>query len=206
MMKVKRIEGPAPFVTSDQISGAEDTAQATVQMFIAAAQRRLDGLNGILGRSLGAQTLELTASSFCRKIRLPYPPIVDVTKVMYLNRDGTEAEIASENWRVANDMLTFESDFDFPEIGDSDDAVRITYRAGYDDGSASEGESMVPDEAKVAVILLAQHMLSAATSGGAVRSEEVHDVATIQYSEPTRVDAFITGAVENLVHGLRVIG
>ena len=67
------------------------------------ATAHVDGPEGILGRCLIAQTLELTADAFpyhCGCIRLPCPPLIGVTSVHHVDQDGAEQLVDQATYQV----------------------------------------------------------------------------------------------------------
>lgn len=86
-------------------------------------------------RSIGEQTLTLTAAGFDRVMALPRPPVTSVTSVKYYDADGVQRTVSSGNYRldtsVAPPVIEFDDDYSFPTVDDRADAVEIVYAAGY---------------------------------------------------------------------------
>lgn len=100
------------------------------------------GRQGILGRRLITQTMALTLAEFPpgRRLDLPEAPLQSVTSIVY--RDGTDAEVtlAGSTYDVVTDSLTgyvqLHRDQSWPATYDRDDAVVVTFVAGYGDDPA----------------------------------------------------------------------
>lgn len=123
-----------------------DDDDTLIEAYIAAATAHIDGPFGWLGRSVGEQTLEYTASGFgCeRYVQLPYPPVISVTSVKYLDSDGVEQTVAPADYSVIGDTFWLLPDGSWPSVGYYPDAVRVRYQAGYE---------TVPESIRVAVLL-----------------------------------------------------
>jgi hypothetical protein len=205
-MSVRVIIPPEPIVTPADIAGPHAGDDAGVARVIMAAQRTIDGPQGWLGIAIGPQTLELTSDAYC-EMRLPCPPLIEIEGINYLDEDDAEQVVDDGDFRLipATGVIWFRSGFAFPSTNGAPDAVRIRYRAGYDGADVdSGGTGPVPDEAKQAVIVLAQHMLSTGAANLFLRSEEVEGIGTRQFVVSDQADAVIERTVRGLLQGLRV--
>jgi uncharacterized phiE125 gp8 family phage protein len=144
-MKVVVVEPPEPFVTLDearsQIMELPEEDEPHVEMLIMAATAWIDGPAGWLGRCLGMQTLELTGWSGCGRLKLPFPPVVDIVSVTTEDADGNETVVDGAQYRFARGDL-------FVTAGASwvrEPVHRILYTAGYDE---------VPAPIRVAILML----------------------------------------------------
>jgi hypothetical protein len=87
------IEGPAIVVTAAEAKAAKvfsaDDGDSYINMLLAVAQSQIDGSDGILGRAIGLQTLELTvfAHTVVDTSRLPLPNYIDTVSDT-LSQDG----------------------------------------------------------------------------------------------------------------------
>ena len=111
-------------------------------------------------RAYITQEFKLTLPRFPfygRHIRIPRPPLQSIAKVEYLDRDGGEQELSSDNYRVNTDtepgMLVLEKDETWPDTLWAPDAVRVTFTAGYGDESTD-----VPPDYRSAVLLMVGHL------------------------------------------------
>ena len=202
-MRIARLEGPAPIIAPADIPGDHAPDDATVTRMISAVQRTIDGPSGWLGRSLGVQVIEMSAW-FCEpRIRLPYGPVIGDVVVTTEADDGVETTVPASlsTYRHKRDEV-------ITAIGAAWVCLpvhRIRYKAGYDGVAIADGGTgKVPDEAKQAVILSVQHLLSIGSGNLFLRSEEVEGVGTFQYTVSEQAGEVIRKATENLLHGLRL--
>ncbi len=188
-MTVRVIVPPEPIVTPGDINGDHAAGDEMVAAIIAAAQESIDGPTGWLGRSLGVQTLEYRGN--CLPCRLPLRPIIEVQAVTV---DGEAATLPA--WREDGTLT-------WPASARGGDVV-ITYRAGYNSTMVAEGGTGdVPERARHAIILMVQGLMAAAKRED-LRSFEVHDAYTKQFSSPELLQRCRTAAVDALLSGLRV--
>lgn len=152
-MIVRVVTPPGPVVTWEEaqvhlrVDGEE---QAYVESLVAAATGWLDGPSGWLGRCIGLQTLELVASAFGAD-RLPFPPLVEVTGISYLDTDGAQHEMSSGDWvQLLNGSIVPPMGQNWLAVGSSPEAVRVVFQAGYPDGQ-------VPAAIKQAILLIVGH-------------------------------------------------
>ncbi|HTN60266.1 MAG TPA: head-tail connector protein [Devosia sp.] len=161
-MHVRVVTPPAPIVTWDEAKAhlrlSSNAEQALVESYIAAATAWLDGPAGWLGRCIGVQELELTDCAFGND-RLPFPPIVELVSVEYTDGAGVDQIMPDTDYRLlANGSIWAQQ---WPSVGQSPDAVRVRYSAGYPDrmvvpegGGDPVAVSTVPEPIKQAVLLL----------------------------------------------------
>lgn len=146
---------PSPFVTvSDarmhlRVDHSDDNAYIT--SLVAAATAWLDGPSGWLGRALGRQTLELATERWddCGDdgLPLPYPPIFDLQSVIYVDPSGNSVTAADGAFQIVQGRLLPAWGTSWPALACRPDAVRVTYRAGYDTDA-------VPPPIRVAILML----------------------------------------------------
>ena len=125
------------------ILGDTSGDEAVITPVIAAAREYCEG---ITGRAIAQQDVELVLDILEHIILLPKPPIVSVTKVLYLDADGVEHEITDYIVDTIKGVvyipnLPTEKLYPFSP-------VHITYKAGYTD---------VPKMLRQAVLLVAAH-------------------------------------------------
>jgi uncharacterized phiE125 gp8 family phage protein len=153
-----------------------------LQGLIEAATAHLNGPRG-LGRSLINQVWRVSLSEWPtdRYIRIPFPDVSAAT-VKYRDGDNVEQTVASGSVSIVSNHMgssvRISSGFSFPSIyPDRDDAIQITFTAGFGDDAAS-----VPAPIKQAILLLVGHWF---------KSREA--VAEIAYAElPIGVRALIS--------------
>lgn len=121
----------APFVTVDDIRlhlRVDDTFEDwLVQSYIDAAVAYLQGYGGVLGRPLGAQTVEQWLDGLCEINALPYGRVGLVMAVHYYT-GGVLTEYTGAKRLLSQygiDYLAIEDDL--PSTDSRPDAVRVTY-------------------------------------------------------------------------------
>jgi uncharacterized phiE125 gp8 family phage protein len=80
-----------------------DTSQdAAIESYIAAAVEELDGKDGSLGRALVNQSWELILDAFpcASEIKIPLPPLQEVTGITYIDTNGDEQTLATSVYAV----------------------------------------------------------------------------------------------------------
>lgn len=133
---------------------AEDFADddAYLQSLIDTATAYVDGPEPAwLGRSIAQQGWQLLLDRFpCGAIRLPLPPLQEVTSVEYVDLDGVTQTLAGFR-EFGVDSLNSDGivlpafDTEWPSARNEPEAVRISFTAGY---------SSVPKAVKHAILLL----------------------------------------------------
>lgn len=158
-MLLRRTAAPADFLTLSELKAHlridhsyEDTA---LEFYRKAAQEYLDGREGYLGRSLCSQTWEwlLPLFPYGKEIHIPLPPLQSITSIEYYDGSNALQTFASDNYAVRTEArtgyLALNADASWPATYEREDAVKITFVAGY--GAASA----VPSAIKWAAMLIA---------------------------------------------------
>lgn len=120
---------------------------------IGAAVGHLDGWYGILGRCLITQTWRQDFAEFpaSDEIRLPFPDVESVT-VKYLDRYGVEQTLAAEKYElietVSGVQVVLAYNEQWPNTGEYQDAVRITFTCGFGASGAA-----VPAPLRTAIMM-----------------------------------------------------
>jgi hypothetical protein len=120
-----------------------DASDPVLPAMIAAAVGHLDGPDGYLGRALTPQTIQRRFPVFPR--RLPYPPVIEVTKVEHYPA-GAWSVVDAAHYELVEGELAAKTGFTLPYSFD----WRITWRAGYD---GEEGR-VVPPALRAAILLM----------------------------------------------------
>ena len=106
-------------------------------------------------RSYITQTRVLYYDEFPLMFSVPYPPLISVTSIVYIDTSGDEQTLDSGQYRVdiGNEpgRITEAYNCTWPSTRDVTNAVTLTYSAGY--GAAAD----VPDTVKAAIKLLVAH-------------------------------------------------
>ena len=161
-----------------------DDEDTLIQAYAAAAMANIDGPDGWLGRAIGIQILEARCDTLtCGDcIRLPFPPVIELVSVSYLDATGVEQMTDLDEFEVMGRDLVA-SGSSWPWMGGSTrrEAVRIRYRAGYE---------TIPAPIKAAIMLMV---------GDLYRNRETVSAGTM-----TQVPMSTT--VENLLAPFRVFG
>jgi uncharacterized phiE125 gp8 family phage protein len=103
-------------------------------------------------RSLLRQTIRITTDEIPSCIRLPRPPVIQITSVKYYDANNSQQTVGSGNYYLVQDglfgVLRFIQGYVIPPVYDRPDAIEIIYQAGYGDDFES-----VPDAVRAAVAL-----------------------------------------------------
>jgi uncharacterized phiE125 gp8 family phage protein len=185
-MRVFVVTPPAPVVTLEEAKThckvRHEEEDNLIEMYVAAATKRLDGPDGWLGLAIGEQTLEARFDSWCASSRLDlrYPPIIDLVSVKWLGAD--RSEITGDLADVELIDRTVYPIASAPWSGGhwGREAIRIRYRAGYAD---------VPEQIKAAICLMTADLY---------RSRETFVVGVSAAAVP------MSTTVENLLDPIRV--
>lgn len=130
-----------------------------IEALVAAAVSYLDGWSGTLGRCLVSQTWKESFSAFpsCTRLRLRLVPVGSITSVVYRDSSNVEQTLSSSLYSgplldAHGAYLALDDDEVWPDTYDRDDAVTVTYVAGY--GAAA---SDVPQAIRQAALLMIGH-------------------------------------------------
>lgn len=130
-----------------------------IEALIDAAVDYCDGPTGFLGRALIDQTWELVLDAFpaCDKeIKIPMPPLIEVVSIKY--DDGAGAEQTLDPSRYTVDSVSEPGWVlpvgSWPSTFDGVNAVRVRFRCGYLDQTASPAAENVPAAIKAAIKLI----------------------------------------------------
>lgn len=164
MGSVVVIQAPEPLVDFDtakahlRVDHSDD--DTLIGAYVAAASAHIDGPGGWLNRAISPQTLELRLNDFAPAdrgaIHIPFPPLIDVLSVKYLDDSGVEQTVAAEDYEItAGPVIRPVYDSGWPSARATADAVRVRYRAGYvDDPEAAPLVASIPAPIKAAVLLM----------------------------------------------------
>lgn len=159
-------------------AGADD---ALVQTYVQAAFSHIDGPAGWLGRALGVQTLEARFDGFPwgGPLELPFPPLIDVVSVKYLDANGVEQAADPATYAVLGDMIEPALGFSWPTAREGRETVRVRYRAGYvADPSITPLVQALPAAIRAAILLMAGDMYARRETAASGVFSEVPMVAS----------------------------
>lgn len=150
------IDPPSPVVSVEEarrhLRIDHDDDDATIEALVASATAWIDGPDGWLGRALGGQILEWQGRCWpCRDFALPYPPLVEVLSVTYVDPAGV-----TQPWDFPT-PLHFES---MPAVRGRRGDVKIRYRAGYGSFNGDDPPvwvNAVPPPIRHAILMLVAH-------------------------------------------------
>ena len=122
---------------------------------IAAAEAHLDGYSGILGRALITQTWAVEFPTFASRLDLPLGPLQSAT-IQYYDSTNVLQTLSTSVYAVLTDGLgpyvSLKYNQQWPQTYTRDDAVKVTWVAGYGSAPAS-----VPAAIRSAMLLLVSH-------------------------------------------------
>jgi uncharacterized phiE125 gp8 family phage protein len=125
-----------------------------LQIYLDAVTAYLDGLSGILGRAMVTQTWRQDFEAWpCNQLRLPLAPVSAISSISYYDANNASQTLtASGNYALFDDerspAAVWLSTAVLPVLYDREDAIRVTFVAGY--GAASA----VPAAIKAAMLLM----------------------------------------------------
>lgn len=126
-----------------------------IQRLVEAATEQLDG-DGELGRAMISQSWAEWSGPSPEAVKLTMGPFQSLTSVEYYDADGTlqTATLSDFETRKDGDFFTCrpKTGFSWPATQDRDDAIKITYVAGFGATSAD-----VPQPLRHAVLMLVTH-------------------------------------------------
>lgn len=110
-----------------------DDEDTLITALIAAAREACEQK---LGRALITQTWEKVLDAFPEnEIRLPWPPLISITSVKYIDTSGAQQTLAADVYTIDADSepgwLLLADGETWPETLDVANAVRVRYSAGY---------------------------------------------------------------------------
>lgn len=213
-MRIVVVEPPAPLITPADVPGSHAADDATVAAWIAAAQAEIDGPDGMLGRAIGVQLLELQIDGFPwldlrhdASIRLPCPPVIDVVSISYTDPDGVDTEVDSDAWyfQPGTDRIYPAVNFAWPTAYRRAGSVRIRFHAGYDEIAVAEGGTgEAPAQVRQAIILLAGLYNSTGADNLFLSQVTVDGVGSRSYVVSDGAGKAVRSAVDRLLSGLKV--
>jgi uncharacterized phiE125 gp8 family phage protein len=115
-----------------------------IESLVAVATATIDGPNGWLGRCIVEQTLEWRGDEFGCDIRLPYPPIISIESVKYVDHAGAEQAVSPADYLLtgapSQPRLSLNYGSFWPTPRWQSEAVRVRYTAGWPVETTGAGE------------------------------------------------------------------
>lgn len=133
-----------------------DDDDTLITSLIDAATAHVDGWTGVLGRALVMQTWRQDFCCFRPRLRLPLAPASSITSTTYYDGDNVQQTLSADIYQLLTDargpFVTPKPDQIWPGSYDREDAVSVTYVAGYGDADA------VPAPIRAAILLIIGHL------------------------------------------------
>lgn len=106
-----------------------------IEGLVLAAEGRLDGWSGLLGRCMINQTWRASYSSWCwPHMELPFPDVSSVV-VSYFDSDGVEQSVSDVHYGLietaGGTAIEWRSSFSAPSLQSRSDAIRVSLVAGF---------------------------------------------------------------------------
>ena len=131
-----------------------------IESLVAVATATIDGPTGWLGRCLVEQTLEWRGDEFGCDIRLPYPPIISIDSVKYVDDAGAEQTVSPSDYLLTGapslPRLSLNYGSFWPTPRWQTEAVRVRYTAGWPVGE--DGIWTGPAPIRHAVLLMVSQL------------------------------------------------
>lgn len=164
-----------------------------ISTYIEAAVGRLDGADGILGRSLVNQTWALDLDRFpvCGPITIPLSPLRSVVSVKYFDPGGWEQLLPAEHQVVhpGLGLLELQPGRSWPSTYGRRRAVTIEFLAGYGPATKDDGAPLVPGPLRSAILLMVGDLYANRETGvvGTVAAELKTSMTVDRLTAPYRV-------------------
>lgn len=200
-MTIRVITAPEPIITPQDIPGDHHHDDPEITAMIAASQEMIDGPTGWLGRALGPQELEYSGSFSCRRVQLPFFPVIEIVKIICRDADGAERDVDPATYRLEGDDLVIKQGADWAATS----RHIIRYRAGCDGYDVADGGTgQVPQRARQAIRLMVKSQLDLIGKDSFLTQESVVGVSTMTRNVNPQAVLAITDATKSLLAGLRV--
>lgn len=180
-----------------------------LEAMIGAVVGTLDAGTGWLGRALCPQTWEYRFDDFpsdgCA-IRLPYPPLTELTSVIYVDSAGDDVTLVEDtDYRViglgGHNRASVETVYDgsWPTSRGDTGSVRIRYACGY-------APAAMPPAIKAAIALGVKHLQSTSERNLFMQREDIPGVRSRQWVVSEAAGKAIEHAIGSLLSTYRVFG
>lgn len=208
MRYVRTVAPAVPVVTVAEARaqgvGSASDADSLVTALVAAATEHFDGRAGILGRALVSQTwrLDTAGPDVCGRVRIDMPNVSAISSIAAVV-DGSATTWSAAEYRLGSVgnfyFVEPKSGYSWPSTDDVEDAIRVTFVAGYGATAAD-----VPAPIRQAIILLAKHLYGLTERNLFLARDEVPGVQVHQYVVSEAAGGVIGAAVDALTAPYRV--
>lgn len=156
MNSLKLVTAPTSYpITRDEAKAhlrvQDDDENDLIDTMIAAATAHAESF---MGRSIMEQTWDLYLDDFpkCNKpIKIPRPPLIEVTEL----DDGNSPSFSGYSVDLSGSRVYLTTaGSSWPTLTGTQNQVRIRFRSGYVETSVSPDVGSVPDDIKIAMLLL----------------------------------------------------
>lgn len=180
-----------------------------LEMLASAVAQTLDPwFGGWLGRALRPQQWELRMSHFpSGEIEIPYPPLVSIDAVTYVDDDGDTQTVDDSDYRVfglgghEKAKIAPVYDGEWPtDVRCDDESVRVKFTAGYE--ITTVGDQM--PQAIRSAIALGVNELRLMGRNLYISSEDVPEVYSVSYTVSENAQNVLRSAIGNLLTPYRV--
>jgi uncharacterized phiE125 gp8 family phage protein len=159
-MALKAVRTAAPGLVPVSVNEAKQNWRVdhsdddtVIQGLLEAAAGHIEEL---LGRALVTQTWRQDFAEFDDELRLDVGNLISVTSITYYDGDGASQTLATTVYTSFTDdtgpYIALKPDQEWPDTAERDDAVRVTWTAGY-----GATEASVPRKLRQAILLLGGH-------------------------------------------------
>lgn len=142
-------------ITLDQVKAhlrldgsADDALLADV--YIPAA---VQACQQLIGRSIMAQQWRRTLDSFCDRMALPWPVVQRVESIEYWDTAGAVQTLAADVYELIDGAVYRAVGAEWPALWPGPGVVRISYTAGYAEGTEAQQQGAVPASIKSWLLL-----------------------------------------------------
>lgn len=194
-----------------QIDADDITHDTLLQALLDAVCDHLDGADGILKRSIGQQTWKLVLPSFqcgpkAARIDIPLPPLQTIDGITYYDSGNVQQTIAIAGYtliqRGADPSWLVPPDGGWPATYGRDDAVTVTFTAGFGDG---QNQVVLPKQIKQAAIVVVRKLYDMGEHNVFQTGETVFGVGSNQYQVSPAALAVMDQTAQSLLFNQRVL-
>lgn len=175
---------------------------AVIGALITAARMEFDGQAGCLKRALVTQTWDLLLDGFPCEIRVPFPPLQEVTEIGITDAAGEETIVAPSAYRVlpGTPARIVPATDGWPSGASGRQSVRVRFVAGYGDAGTD-----IPEPIRQAIVFRVGYLRSMMRPDVLLRREEVTGVGSWDWTTSDIVGVSYDLAIKGMISGFRVV-